>query len=94
MADANSVQNAIDGVDVNGKSLPWRVVNLLRDALPGDLQSVTDGTAEGPNTSTSIFDQVATLAKILTRRYVTKTGERLDIWDMVTRLYQDAFEDD
>jgi hypothetical protein len=94
MADANSVQNAIDGVDVNSKSLPWRVVNLLRNGVVGDLSKVTDGTAEGPNTSTSVFDQVATLAKILTRRYVTKSADTLDIWDMVVRLYQDAFEED
>lgn len=92
MADANSVQNAIDGVDVNSKKLPWRVVNMLRDAVPGDMERVTDGTAEGPNTSTSVLDHVATLAKVLTRRYVTKTGERLDIWDMTARLYQHTFE--
>jgi len=93
MADANSVQSAIDGVDVNNNGLAWRKVNLLRNAVPGDLSKVTDGTAEGPNESTSALDHVTTLAKVLTRRYVAKTGEQLDIWDMVTKIYQHTFED-
>jgi hypothetical protein len=31
MADAQSIQNANNGVDQNRVQLPWRKVNLLRD---------------------------------------------------------------
>lgn len=82
MADAQSVQNALDGHDGNNQRLPWRVVHLLREAQIGDLSTQTDGDQEGPNESTSVLDQVTTLAKILTRRYNGK-----DIWDMVAELH-------
>ena len=45
MADAGSIQNALDGTD-GSKVLPWRVVHLLRDAAIGDLSTQTDGDAE------------------------------------------------
>lgn len=80
-ASAASVADKLDGTE-NGAPEFWRVVHLLREAEIGDLQSVLDGTAEGPNTSTSMMDQVATLAKILTRRYKGK-----DIWDMVAAIH-------
>lgn len=83
MADANSVSNDINGVDGNGNKLPWRVVHLLRPAQIGDLASQTDGDAEVANVSSSVYDQIVTLAKVLTRTY-----RGADIFDMVATLYQ------
>jgi hypothetical protein len=85
MADAKAIQDANDGVDANGAALPWREVHMLREATIGDLSTQSDGDAEGPNESPSIYDQVTTLAKILTRRYKGK-----DIWDMVAELHDKA----
>jgi len=81
MADAVSIQNALDGTD-GSKMLPWRVVHLLRDASIGDLSTQTDGDAETANISASLYDQVVTLSKILTRRYKGK-----DIWDMACEIH-------
>ena len=78
MADAQSVANDNAGVDGNGKQLPWRSVHLLRDAQIGDLSTQSDGDAEGPNISSSLYDQTTTLAKILTRRYKGK-----DVFDIL-----------
>ena len=83
MADANSVSNDINGVDGSGNKLPWRVVHLLRAAQIGDLASQTDGDAEVANVSSSAYDQIVTLAKILTRTY-----KGADLFDMVATLYQ------
>lgn len=69
MADAQSVQNANDGVSSDGKQLPWRIVHFLREAQIGDLSSPSNPDSESPNTSASLYDQVVTLSKILTRRY-------------------------
>jgi hypothetical protein len=81
MADPASIQNALDGTD-GTQVLPWRVVHLLRDAAIGDLSTQTDGDSEAANVSASLYDQVVTLAKILTRRYKGK-----DIWDMVCEIH-------
>ena len=78
MADANSISNDAAGQDAQGNLLPWRIVHLLRDAQIGDLPNQTDGDAETSNISASEYDQIVTLAKILTRRY-----KGHDIWDAV-----------
>ena len=83
MADAQSVSAENNGVDGGGRKLPWRVVHVLREAAIGDLSTQTSGDAEVPNVSSSLYDQVVTLAKVLTRRY---KGQ--DIFDMVAVLYQ------
>ncbi len=81
MADAASIQNALDGSD--GKNaLPWRVVHLLRDAQIGDLATTTSGDAEAPNVTASLYDQIVTLAKILTRRYKGK-----DVFDLLAEIH-------
>lgn len=69
MADANTISNDNNGVDGNGNQLSYRVVHLLRDAQIGDLSTQSDGDAEGPNVTSSIYDHVTTLAKVLARRY-------------------------
>jgi hypothetical protein len=81
MADANTIANANDGIDPNGKQLPWRLVHMLRDAQIGDLSTVANGDAEGPNVSSSIYDQVTTLTKILSRRY-----KGHDVFDMLALI--------
>lgn len=85
MADAKTLSDADNGVDANGKPLPWRVVHLLRDAKVGDLN--TGDTAEDANTSTSEYDHIATLAKILTRRY-----KGHDVFDLLALAYDALYE--
>jgi len=82
MADAESVSRDNNGIDATGHWLPWRRVHLLREAVIGDLSTVTNGDAENPNVSSSLYDHVTTLAKILTRRHNGK-----DIWDMVCEIH-------
>lgn len=82
MPDAQTISNDNNGVDGGGRRLPWRIVHLLREAKIGDLSTQTSGDAESPNVSASLYDQVVTLAKILTRRYNGK-----DIWDMVCEIH-------
>ena len=83
MADANFIAQTNNGLDNAGQILPYRKVNLLREAAIGDLSTVADGTAEGPNATGSLYDITTTLGKILTRRYKGK-----DVFDMVATLYQ------
>jgi hypothetical protein len=81
MADAQSIQNSNDGTDASGRPLPWRLVHMLRDAEIGDLSTTTSGDAESPNSSASLYDQVATLTKILSRRY-----KGHDVFDMLALI--------
>ena len=80
VADAVSIQNALDGTDGTNK-LSYRNVHLLRDAQIGDLPTTTTGDAEAPNESSSVFDHITTLAKILTRRY-----KGHDVFDMLALI--------
>ena len=82
VADPQSIANANDGIDATGHQLPWRIVHLLREATIGDLSTQTDGDVEVPNASSSLYDQVATLAKILTRRYKGK-----DVFDLLAEIH-------
>lgn len=78
MSDAQSVENKLDGAAA-GQPWPYRVVNLLAEyAGPGSL-------GEQPNSTPSLFDQVVTLAKILTRTHNGKDAFDLlvDIHDAV-----------
>lgn len=82
MADAASISSDISGKDQGtGKNLPWRTVHLLREAQIGDLSTQTSGDQEGPNISASLYDQVVTLSKILTRRY-----KGHDVFDMLALI--------
>lgn len=75
MANADSVSDKLDGL-LNSKPLPYREVNLL-DEYRGP-----DSIGEEPNTTPSMFDQITTLAKILTRRHNGK-----DLFDMVVEIH-------
>lgn len=83
MADAESIARDNNGIDATGHWLPWRRVHMLREAQIGDLSTQTNGDAEGPNVSSSLYDHVTTLTKILSRRY-----KGMDLFDMVATLYQ------
>src|SRR5262249_27396325 len=81
MADAQSIQHANDGIDASGRPLPWRLVHMLREAEIGDLSTTTSGDGEGPNATSSVYDQVGTLTKILSRRY-----KGHDVFDMLALI--------
>lgn len=75
MADAQSVENKLDG-SVNGKPWDYRIVHLLAEyAGVGSLD-------ENPNSTPSMFDQITTLAKILTRRHNGK-----DVFDLLVEIH-------
>lgn len=79
MADANSVNDEINGVGGNGP-LPWRRTAMLYTA---NLLGLGNDYAfpETSNTSPSLLDQVTTLAKLLTRKMRMPDGNEMDIWD-------------
>lgn len=77
MADAQSIANAANGTD-GSRELPWRKVHMLREAAIGDLSTTNSGDSETPNESSSEYDQIVTLTKILTRRY-----KGHDVFDML-----------
>lgn len=75
MSDAQSVENKLDGA-VNGQPWPYRIVHLLEEYKGvGSLD-------EQPNSTPSMFDQITTLAKILTRRH-----NGLDAFDMLAAIH-------
>lgn len=41
---------------------------------------------EGPNVSASRYDQITTLAKVLTRKHTQVDGNSYDIWDAVQTI--------
>lgn len=76
MSDAQSVENKLDG-SMNGQPWPYRVVNLLGPyGGPNSL-------GENPNSSPSMFDQITTLARILTRR----TADNKDAFDLLVEIH-------
>lgn len=75
MADAQSVENKLDGA-ADGKPWSYRLVHLLADY--GGAGSLD----EQPNTTPSMFDQITTLAKILTRRHNGK-----DVFDLLVEIH-------
>jgi len=66
MADASTVEAKLDGLNPETRQpWPYRIVNFFTE-WTGAGQYFPP---EGPNTSSSIEDQIVTLAKVLTRRY-------------------------
>lgn len=86
-ATPQSVADALDGT-LNGQRLEYRLVDMLRTGTIRDLETTTV-FPEGENTSSSVFDQIVTLAKILTRRF-EYNGQLYDIWDMVATVFADT----
>ena len=77
MADAQSVENKLDG-SVNGQPWAYRIVNLLSEYQGVGVYS----PPESPNSTPSLFDQIVTLTKILTRRVNGK-----DVFDLVKEIH-------
>lgn len=75
MSSPQAVEDKLDG-QVNGQPWPYRIVNLLAE------YSGPNSLDEAPNSTPSLFDQVVTLAKILTRRH-----NGLDAFDMLVAVY-------
>jgi hypothetical protein len=105
MADAQGITNLISGTNADGSPLigpdgaDYRRVDALADYEgPAGADGVgkygaAGATPEAPNTSRSLLDIGGTTeAKIVTRRYVNKHGQKLDLFDMVVGIYQASGE--
>jgi hypothetical protein len=70
---------------VGTPALPWALVAMLYDAnilgLGKDYAYV-----ETSNTSSSRWDQITTLAKVLTRTHTHADGNTYDVWDAVQTI--------
>ena len=84
-ADAAAVANKLDGLDTSGNAEPFREVAMLYDATMLGL-GVDYRWAEQGNVSSSALDHIATLAKVLTRKYTHADGNSMDIWDAVMTI--------
>jgi hypothetical protein len=75
--------------DANGNptttALPWAEVAFLYDA---NILGLGKDYAfpEGSNASSSRWDQITTLAKVLTRTHTHADGNTYDIWDAVQTI--------
>lgn len=87
-ASPQSVADSLSGTDGNGNQLPWRKVAMFYDAnlfgLPTDY-----AFSEGPNVSSSVFDVVTSLGKLLTRKIRLADGNDYDAWDMLVTNTKD-----
>jgi hypothetical protein len=89
-ATPQSVADSLAGT-VDGSPLSFRQVAMLAASeifsLSGDVEGVTPYPfPEGPNTSTSAFDNITTLSKILTRTWVGPDGKTYDLFDAIMTL--------
>lgn len=78
---ATTVQQDLDGVGADGKPLPWRIVELLGKYT--GLGQVINVTAKPSWVSPSVYDQVRTLAAILTRQ----TADGKDAFDLLVEIH-------
>jgi hypothetical protein len=82
MTADQDVDNAANGVDGNGNALPYALVAMFYDAdMFGRSKDYAD--PEGSNTSSSRWDQITSLAKLLTRTRTLADGNDYDLWDCV-----------
>ncbi len=81
MADAQSVQDKLDGV-INGQALPYAKVAMFYEA---NLLGLAKDYAfpEAANMSPARIDQITSLAKLLTRKHTLPDGNQYDLWDAV-----------
>ena len=79
MTAAQDVENAGNGSDGNA-ALSYALVAMLYNANILGL-SKDYAFKEGANTSSSRWDQITTLAKVLTRTHKHADGNTYDIWD-------------
>lgn len=74
--DVDNLMNGSSGT----AALPEALVAMLYNANLLGLDKDYAYT-EGPNTTSSRYDQITTLAKILTRTHTHADGNTYDIWD-------------
>lgn len=84
MTADQDVDNLMNGAGATG-ALPEALVAMLYEANLLGLNKDYAHT-EGPNTSASRYDQITTLAKILTRTHLHADGNSYDIWDAVQSI--------
>lgn len=84
MTADQDVDNAANGTDGTA-ALPYALVAMLYEA---NLLGLSKDYAykEGPNTTSSRWDQITTLAKLLTRTHTHSDGNTYDIWDAVQTI--------
>jgi len=86
-ANATAVSNAdkLDGKDSNGNPLYYRIAAMFYDARMFGLSGGKAPYAypEPANASSSVLDQVTSLAKLLTRKQTFIDGNSYDVFDML-----------
>jgi hypothetical protein len=84
MADAQSIQNALNGQGDGTHIDPWRKVELLQPYTGvGQVKNDPKTPTQEPWESGSLFDHASVLAKVLTR--LTPDGK--DIFDLVSEIH-------
>lgn len=81
MTASQDVDNALNGNSGPGSpALPYALVAMLYD---GNIFGLGKDYAypETSNVSSSRYDQITTLAKLLTRTHIHADGNEYDIWD-------------
>jgi hypothetical protein len=84
MTADQDVANAMNGSDGTA-ALPYALAAMLYDA---NLLGLAKDYAypEGSNTSAARYDQITTLAKLLTRTHKHADGNSYDLWDAVQTI--------
>ena len=84
MTADQDVDNALNGSN-GSAALPWALVAMLYDA---NILGLGKDYAfpESSNTTSSRYDQITTLAKLLTRKHTHADGNSYDIWDAVQTI--------
>lgn len=84
MTADTDVDNALNGSD-GAKALPWALAAMLYDANMFGL-SKDYAYPESPNTTASRYDQITTLAKLLTRTHKHADGNSYDLFDGIQTI--------
>lgn len=82
-ADQDVLANGNGGTDSG--AFPWALVAMLYDANMFGL-SKDYAHPEGSNTSASRWDQITTLAKLLTRKMTMPDGNSYDLFDAIMTI--------
>jgi hypothetical protein len=82
MTADQDVDNDANGVDSNGTALPYAQVAMFYD---GNMfgRSKDYAYPEASNTSSSRWDQITSMAKLLTRTQTLADNNDYDLWDCV-----------
>jgi len=91
MTADQDVDNAGNGVDANNNALPYALAAMLYNA---NLLGLGKDYAfpESSNTSSSRWDQITTLAKVLTRSHTHADGNTYDLFDAIQTILKWVLE--